>query len=360
MKFTHQWNLRELSNITQGLCRSVPEYCQSALTLCRLWVHECERVFSDRMIETKDSNEFNDIRQTLTKKFFPDVDMVALEEKPISFTEFIEAHPNGEDDAFAYAECGSYEKLNKVLVGHLEEYNTSGKATMDLVLFNQAMEHVTRIARVLSLPARTPCSWAAGGSGKQSLAKLATFICSTATNPMELVQIAVTSSYGMVEFREDLFNMYEKAGKGMRMTFLMTDGQIVNEKFLVYLNDLLSSGFIPDLLTDEQQEQMQNNVRKQCKEAGIQDSNENLFEFFLDMVRKNLHVCLCFSPSGISSGSARATSPPSSTARSSTRFSRGRTRRSSPSPGASCPRSPSSPGTSSRASSSTARRRTRR
>ena len=87
-------------------------------------------------------------------------------------------------------------------------------------------------------------------------------------------------------------------GKGMRMTFLMTDGQIVNEKFLVYLNDLLSSGFIPDLLTDEQQEQMQNNVRKQCKEAGIQDSNENLFEFFLDMVRKNLHVCLCFSPVG--------------------------------------------------------------
>jgi dynein heavy chain len=298
VKFTHQWNLRELSNITQGLCRSVPEYCQSALTLCRLWVHECERVFSDRMIETKDSNEFNDIRQTLTKKYFPDVDMVALEEKPISFTEFIEAHPNGEDDAFAYAECGSYEKLNKVLVGHLEEYNTSGKATMDLVLFNQAMEHVTRIARVLSLPRGNAMLVGVGGSGKQSLAKLATFICSTATNPMELVQIAVTSSYGMVEFREDLFNMYEKAGKGMRMTFLMTDGQIVNEKFLVYLNDLLSSGFIPDLLTDEQQEQMQNNVRKQCKEAGIQDSNENLFEFFLDMVRKNLHVCLCFSPVG--------------------------------------------------------------
>ena len=60
-------------------------------TLVNVWKHECERVFSDRMIETKDSNEFNDIRQTLTKKFFPDVDMVALEEKPISFTEFIEA-----------------------------------------------------------------------------------------------------------------------------------------------------------------------------------------------------------------------------------------------------------------------------
>lgn len=35
--------------------------------------------------------------------------------------------------------------------------------------------------------------------------------------------------------------------KGIPITFLMTDNQIVKEKFLVYINDLLSTGYIADL-----------------------------------------------------------------------------------------------------------------
>lgn len=35
--------------------------------------------------------------------------------------------------------------------------------------------------------------------------------------------------------------------KGTPITFLLTDKQIINEKFLVYINDLLSTGYIPDL-----------------------------------------------------------------------------------------------------------------
>ncbi len=37
--------------------------------------------------------------------------------------------------------------------------------------------------------------------------------------------------------------------KGIPITFLMTDNQIVKEKFLVYINDLLSTGYIADLCT---------------------------------------------------------------------------------------------------------------
>ena len=42
--------------------------------------------------------------------------------------------------------------------------------------------------------------------------------------------------------------MYKLAGiKGEGVMWLFTDNQIVNEKFLVYMNDLLSSGKISDL-----------------------------------------------------------------------------------------------------------------
>ena len=191
-----------------------------------------------------------------------------------------------------------------------------------------------------------------GGSGKQSLAKLATFICQ-----YDVFQISVTSSYGMTEFKADS-SLYIKAGvKGNPVTFLMTDGQIINERFLVYINDLLSSGYIPDLMTAEEKEEMCNAVRNECKGQGIQDTPENLWDFFLDTVRKYLHVCLCFSV-GDKFRIRAKTSRRSSTAPSSTGSSPGRTRRSFPSPDVSSRRFPTSSPSSSRICSSTAHSRT--
>ena len=54
VKFHYQFNLRELSNVMQGMCRMVKEYYSNPVTVARLWIHECERVFLDRMISEKD------------------------------------------------------------------------------------------------------------------------------------------------------------------------------------------------------------------------------------------------------------------------------------------------------------------
>ena len=68
--------------------------------------------------------------------------------------------------------------------------------------------------------------------------------------PVQVFQIAVTSTYGVTEFKENLLALYNKAGvKGVQVTFLITDNQIINERFLVYINDFLSTGFITDLCT---------------------------------------------------------------------------------------------------------------
>jgi len=65
---------------------------------------------------------------------------------------------------------------------------------------------------------------------------------------VQVFQIAVTSTYGVTEFKENLLALYNKAGvKGNQVTFLITDNQIINERFLVYINDFLSTGFITDL-----------------------------------------------------------------------------------------------------------------
>jgi len=60
--------------------------------------------------------------------------------------------------------------------------------------------------------------------------------------------------------------MFNKSGvKEEKILFLFTEGQITNERFLVYINDLLSSGEIADLYTLDEKEAIINNVRAKVK-----------------------------------------------------------------------------------------------
>jgi len=80
--------------------------------------------------------------------------------------------------------------------------------------------------------------------------------------------------------------------------FILTDGQITDDKFLVYINDLLSSGYIPELFAKDELDALLGKVRAEAKGAGFDDTPDELFSFLLDKVRKNLHLSLCFSPVG--------------------------------------------------------------
>jgi dynein heavy chain len=80
--------------------------------------------------------------------------------------------------------------------------------------------------------------------------------------------------------------------------FLFTDGQITNERFLVYINDLLSSGEVTYLYAPEDKDNIINQIRAKVKSAGIQDTNENCWNYYIDRVKANLHMALCFSPVG--------------------------------------------------------------
>ena len=87
-----------------------------------------------------------------------------------------------------------------------------------------------------------------GGSGKQSLCRLAAFISGFA-----VVQIVISSTYGISDLKEDLKSMYVTAGlREEGVVLLLTDSQITDERFLIYINDLLASGNIPDLYTPEE------------------------------------------------------------------------------------------------------------
>ena len=77
--------------------------------------------------------------------------------------------------------------------------------------------------------------------------------------------------------------------------FILTDSQVTNDKFLVYINDILSSGWIPELFTKDKIDSILWKVRAKTKNAGYIDRSDQLFNFFLDKARKNLSLAL-YSP----------------------------------------------------------------
>jgi dynein heavy chain len=109
----------------------------------------------------------------------------------------------------------------------------------------------------------------------------------------------ISASYGIPDLKEDLKWMYNKAGlKDEGVMFLLTDSQITNERFLIYLNDLLASGNIPDLYALDEVDGIVGNLTSKCKAAGGGVDKKSVWEFFIKLVRKNLHCALCFSPVG--------------------------------------------------------------
>jgi len=109
----------------------------------------------------------------------------------------------------------------------------------------------------------------------------------------------VTSSYKLADLKVDIQTMFTKSGaQGNALLFILTDAQITDDKFLVYINDLLSSGYIPELFAKDELDALLGKVRAEAKGCGVEDTPDELFKFLLDKVRKNLHLSLCFSPVG--------------------------------------------------------------
>ena len=294
VKFHYQWNLREMFNVFQGLSNAIKSEHDSPLAMVRLWLHECTRTFRDRLTNEKDLQTFDDIIMQLLR----DKEMFG-EEVPM---ELVLAEPNiwapfgidKDGNEGVVKDMRTFDALFKFLKTKLEEYNEVN-VSMDLVLFEAAIKHICRICRVLNNPRGNALLVGVGGSGKQSLSRLASFICG-----YDKFQITVTASYGLASFKEDLQHLYYKCGqKNMQYAFLITDGQIVVKEMLVYLNDLLNSGNVPELFPPEDMEGITGSMVNEAKAAGVLElSSPILWQFFIDKVRANLHTILCFSPVG--------------------------------------------------------------
>jgi dynein heavy chain len=202
-KFHYQFNLRDFSKIIMNIMNAQPHiYRGQPLQLVRLWAHECHRIWLDRLLFPEDVEGYMNMMRAGIKQF-PDMPEAVIFEEPLVYTSFVSSCKGHEA---SYMSIKDMDDLRTVLETKMAEYNEN-VASMDLVLFNIACEHITRIARIIDQPCGNALLVGVGGSGKQSLGKLTAFILG-----QEVFRIVVASNYSMMDLKNDIQVAYIKAG----------------------------------------------------------------------------------------------------------------------------------------------------
>jgi dynein heavy chain len=289
-KFHYIFNLRDLSRIYHGLCLTTPDRFDSKELLVRVWRNECLRVFYDRLTTDKDKQLVSGHIESLLEEHFPNQKEYAAKD-PLMFGDYRTAlNP---DVPRLYEDVQDYEATKAIFDEIMSEYNESHNP-MNLVLFDDALEHLTRIHRVIRMDQGHALLVGVGGSGRQSLARLAAFAAGC-----DVFEITLSRGYGETEFREDLKTLYHKLGlENKKMVFLFTDAHVAQEGFLELINNMLTSGMVPALFAEDEKDGILGQVRDEATKKGIPPTKEACWSYFVNKCSNNLHIVLAMSPAG--------------------------------------------------------------
>jgi dynein heavy chain len=289
-KSHYTFNLRDISKVFQGMLQVTPEFTKTGSGLIQLWAHENMRIYHDRLIDESDRKWFkNSISEMVKKHYSTDWAKVKGPNEVIMYGNFVDPKSAKKP----YCEVFDRVALGPTMAGYLEDFNMMTNKPMRLVLFQNAVEHVARINRILNLPLGNALLVGVGGSGRKSLTSLATSMAE-----YRQFSIEISKTYGMTEWHDDMKKVLFMAGlENEPTTFLFTDTQIKKEAFVEDINGILNTGEIPNLFNGEDMVAIMEVLVEPCAKKGILGEAE-VYNFFVQRCRRNLHVVLAFSPVG--------------------------------------------------------------
>jgi dynein heavy chain len=172
-KFHYSFNLRDVSKVVQGILMTKNVSINKPDVCVKLWVNEVSRVFMDRLIDDDDREWFvGEVMEMLSRNFKSGIEKEEIfGDNKVKFGDILKI-----DAGRIYEEIADGNKLTKALEGQLEDFNDASTNKMNLVFFDDAVHHILRICRSLRQPRGNIMLIGVGGSGKQSLVRLASFM----------------------------------------------------------------------------------------------------------------------------------------------------------------------------------------
>ncbi|CAB0039667.1 unnamed protein product [Trichogramma brassicae] len=292
-KFHYIFNMRDLSRVTAGMLQSSPNHFKTEHQFVRLWRNEFTRVFCDRLISKTDLNIVHEqIEEKVKSVWELEEDIVSYSLRdPLLFGDFRNAC--SQDEVRLYEDLLDYEAVYSLFMEILEEHNEN-RSKLNMVLFNDALEHLTRVHRTLRMQRGHALVIGVGGSGRRSTIKLASFAADC-----ELFELSPGRGYSEVDFRDDVKRLLTIVGvNNVKTVFLFTDEQVLDESFLEIVNNMLTTGVISSLFADDEKDAIVNSCRNPAKEAGFGVTKESVWSFFVKRSSENMKIALSMSPSG--------------------------------------------------------------
>ena len=200
-KSHYTFNLRDLSKVFQGILEIDVESLTNKEYLISLWIHESQRIFFDRLVDEKDRNWFFTVLQGYLQNSF----QLEWESTQIKETVFGDYYNTQQK----YLRIDDLDLLPKKFAEYLGKHNIDypGKA-MNLVFFRDAILHLSKICRILRQNRGNALLIGVGGSGRQSLTRLASCI-----RDFKIFTIEITKVYKDPQWKDDLKTLLKTAGK---------------------------------------------------------------------------------------------------------------------------------------------------
>ena len=284
-KFHYIFNLRDISRVFQGILMIESRYFTDHQVYIKLWIHEIERVFCDRLTNAQDLKEVRDCMCSLLRQKFKTnytYDQLYKHGEPIYFGE---VH-KGKVPNRPYEYIEKHENLLKQLKGFVDYYNSENRsAKISLVFFDYFIAHILRVCRVLRQQRGNMVLIGHGGSGKQTVCHLSSYIMTGKSD--RFVTFSAPRDFKIDEFRKILKDIIHRA-LFYPVVLLLNDNNVGQNFILENINNFLNNGEIPGLLETGYDEPLPN----------FQVPKDLTYESFVEISRGNLHILFCTSPVG--------------------------------------------------------------
>jgi dynein heavy chain len=304
-KTHYTFNLRDVSRVFQGIAKSNGRTLRDDSDLVKVWIHECERVFKDRLVNEDDRSQYDHLIANVMKTVMKRNDFNSyIKDGPILFGDFVPMIHIDNDVKKPcipnqYCELSNKTKLKAELEDKLEKYNEEigrgdSSSSLSLVLFNYAVEHIIRISRIISTQNGNGLLVGVGGSGRKSLTMLATFIYSF--TPFQIENANNMDKNAWRESLKPLITEYALAGK--ETVFIISDTQISDDTFLEDINNMLNNGEIPNLFEAQEIQNNKDNIPQEFTMNKKLATDSEILGAIVECCKAKIHVVLSMSPIG--------------------------------------------------------------
>jgi dynein heavy chain 1, cytosolic len=202
--------------------------------LIRLWAHEGLRLFCDRLVTPAERSWCEATLDSVAAAHFDiasdapyDTDSDSPLARPLLYSAWLSQH-------YSAVQRGP---LRDFVAARLRVFYEE-ELDVPLVVFDDALDHVLRIDRVLRQPMGHLLLVGESGAGKTVLSKFVAWM-----NGLAVFQVKAGRGYTLDQFDADLRTVMKRVGcGGERIAFIFDESNVLSAAFLERMNALLASG----------------------------------------------------------------------------------------------------------------------